>query len=129
MSESLISFFLVSNVSESLILLQSNERCERITHFAHQKWATMSDLLRLLRWNERLWANRSGRSPKMSEGVNRLFLWVNRSFTHFWTKNKRFAWKSNERNPSPDSIEYYQASNALITLCSITFCIHKRQCF
>ena len=31
----------------------------------------MSDLLRSLRGNERLWANRSGRSPKMSEWVNR----------------------------------------------------------
>ena len=37
MSESLISSFLVSDVSESLISLKSNEQCERITHFAHQK--------------------------------------------------------------------------------------------
>ena len=40
MSESLISSFLVSDVSESLILLKSNERCERIAHFVHKK---MSD--------------------------------------------------------------------------------------
>ena len=40
---SLISSFLVSDVSESL---KSNERCEQISHFAHQKWATMSDLIR-----------------------------------------------------------------------------------
>ena len=39
MSESLISSFLVSDVSESLILLKSNEQCELIPHFAHQKWA------------------------------------------------------------------------------------------
>ena len=39
MSESLIPSFLVSNVSKSFILLKSNERCERIAHFAHQKWA------------------------------------------------------------------------------------------
>ena len=57
----LISSFLVSDVSESLISLKSNERCERIAHFAHQKWATMSDSLRLLRGNERSWVNHSGR--------------------------------------------------------------------
>ena len=53
MSESLIFAyftFLVSDVSESL---KSNERCEQITQVAHQKWATMSDSLRLLRGNER----------------------------------------------------------------------------
>ena len=37
MSKSLIFSFLMSNVSESLISLKSNERCERIAHFAHQK--------------------------------------------------------------------------------------------
>ena len=46
MSESLISSFLVSDVSESLISLKSTEWCERIAQVAHQKWATMSDLLR-----------------------------------------------------------------------------------
>ena len=45
--------FLVRDVSESLILLKSNERCEWIAHFAHQKRATMSNSLRLLRGNER----------------------------------------------------------------------------
>ena len=54
MSDSLISSFLVSDVSELLISLKSNERCERIPHFAHQKWATMSDSLRSLRGNERM---------------------------------------------------------------------------
>ena len=39
MSESLISSFLVSNVSESLRLLTKNEQCERIAQVAHQKWA------------------------------------------------------------------------------------------
>ena len=48
MSESLISSFLVSDVSESLRLLTKNERCEQITQVAHQNWATMSDSLRLL---------------------------------------------------------------------------------
>ena len=31
-----------------------NEWCEQITQVAHQKWATMSDLLRLLTKNERM---------------------------------------------------------------------------
>ena len=100
-SFSLISSFLVSDVSESLISLKSNERCERIAQVAHQKWATMSDSLRSLRGNERSWANRSGRSPKMSEWVNRSFFWANRSFAYFWAKNERFARKTDERIPSP----------------------------
>ena len=39
MSESLISSFLVSDVSESLRSLTKNERCEQIAQVAHQKWA------------------------------------------------------------------------------------------
>ena len=35
-------------------------------HFAQIKWATVSDLLRSLKTNERLWANRSRRSRKIS---------------------------------------------------------------
>ena len=50
----LISSFLVSNVSESLISLKSNERCEQIAQVAHQKWATMSNLPRSLRRNEQM---------------------------------------------------------------------------
>ena len=100
-SESLISSFLVSDVSESLRSLTKNERCERITQVAHQKWATMSDSLRSLRGNERLWANCSGRSPKISEWVYRLFCWANRSFAFFGAKKERFARKTDERIPSP----------------------------
>ena len=37
MSESLISSFLVSDVSELLRSLTKNERCERIAQVAHQK--------------------------------------------------------------------------------------------
>ena len=70
MSELLISSFLLSDLSESLRSLTKNERCDRIAQVTHQKWANMSDLLRLLRGNERLWANRSGRSPKLSKWVN-----------------------------------------------------------
>ena len=43
-----------------------NEWCERIAQAAHQKWATMSDSLRSNTKNERPWAIRSGRSPKIS---------------------------------------------------------------
>ena len=91
------------------------ERCEWIAQVAHQKWAmwanrsgrspkmsAMSVSLRSLRGNEGWWANRSGRSPKMSKWVNGSFFWANRSFVHFWAKNKRFAVKTNERIPSPD---------------------------
>ena len=49
MSNLLIPSFLVSNVSESLT---KNERCEQSAQVAHQKWATMSKLLRLLTKNE-----------------------------------------------------------------------------
>ena len=38
-----------------------------ITQMAQDKWANVSDLTRLLRTNERLWANRSGCSYKMSK--------------------------------------------------------------
>ena len=129
-------FFLNERISHFLFF---GEQCEWIAHFAPIKWAMwanhsfcspkMSDHERFAQVAQRKWANCSGRSPKMSEWVNRSFFWANRSFTHFWTKNKRFAWKSNERNPSPDSIEYYQASNALITLCSITFVFIKDSVF
>ena len=74
--------------------------CERINQIAHKKWATMSQSLRSLTKNERPWANRWGCSPKMSK-------WVNCSFferiAHFWAKNERFARKTDERIPSPDS--------------------------
>ena len=67
MSNLLIPSFLVSDVSKSLRLLTKNERCEPIAQVAHQKWAIMSDLLRSFRGNEWSGANRSGRSPKMSD--------------------------------------------------------------
>ena len=104
MSDSLIPSFLVGDVSESLRSLTKNERCERITQVAHQKWATMSDLLRSLTKNKQPWANRSGRSPKMSEWANRSFFWANRSFAHFFAKNEWFAQKTDERIPSPENV-------------------------
>ena len=64
----------MSDVSESLMSLTKNERCEQIAQVDHQKWATSSDSLK---GNERWWGNCSGRSPKKSEGVNRSFFeWI-----------------------------------------------------
>ena len=97
----LISSFLVSDVSESLISLKSNEQCEWIAHFGHQKWVTMSDLLRLIRGNERCEQIAHFAYQKWANERIAHFFWANRSFAHFWTKNKRFAWKSNEQIPSP----------------------------
>ena len=91
----------ISNVSKSLRLLTKREQCEWIAQVAHQKWVTMNNSLRSLRGNERSWANRSGRSPKMIKWVNRLFFWANRSFAHFWAKNERFARKTDDRMPTP----------------------------
>ena len=57
-------------ICSSLIhLFCSNQMsdCERFDQIAQDKWATVCKSLRLLKTNERLWANRSGRSPKMSE--------------------------------------------------------------
>ena len=77
MSESLISSFLVSDVSESLISLKSNERCkanrsgrspkmsnhEQFAQVAHQTWATMSESLKSLTKN--VWMSESlGVRPK-----------------------------------------------------------------
>ena len=51
------------------------EQCEQIAQVAHQKWA--------------MWANRSGRSPKMSDHEQIAQVahqkWANRSF--FWAKH------------------------------------------
>ena len=71
--------FLVSNVSESLRSLTKNKRCEGMAQVAHQKWAICS-----------------GCSQKMSnhERIAQV--------AHFFTKNERFAQKTDERIPSPD---------------------------
>ena len=90
----LISSFFVSDVSESLISLRSNEPCEWIAHFAHQKWGTMSNLLKSLRENEDC--------ERIAHFAHQK--WANEWFAHsliFWGKNEWFARKSNERIPSP----------------------------
>ena len=82
-----------------LKMLIPSERSERIAQVAQDKWATVSDLLRSLRRNELSWANRSDRSPNISE---LLTFWENRSFTHFFLpKNKRFAPKFDDWIPYP----------------------------
>ena len=57
--------------------------------------------IRLLTKNERCEGSWANRSPKMSKWVNRSFFWVNGSIAHFWAKNERFTWKTDERIPSP----------------------------
>ena len=74
MCDSLIRSFLVSDLSASLT----------IAHFLWAMWANcsfdlskMSDSLLLLRGNERSWANRSHRSPKLRK-------WAIHSFNFFF---------------------------------------------
>ena len=129
MSEPLISSFLVSHLSESLRSLTKNKRCELIAQVTHQKWVTMSDSLTSLRGNEQSWANCSGRSPKMSEWVNRSFFWANRSFAHFWAKNERFARKTDEQIPSPaknpESKLSLKIPNASAPICRFLICNNR----
>ena len=56
-----------------------------ITHFAQIKWATVSDSLRSLKTIERPWANRSGRSTKMSDHEQFAQI-AQRKWAIVWTK-------------------------------------------
>ena len=71
MSKSLISSFLVSDVSESLRSLTKNEQREQIALVAHQKWAI-----------------RSGRSEEMSDREQIAQVahqkWANEWIVHFF---------------------------------------------
>ena len=69
MSKSLISSFLVSDVSESLRSLTKNERCEWIAQVAHQKWAI-----------------RSGRSEEMSDHEVAQQKWANEWIAQFFER-------------------------------------------
>ena len=120
----------MSNLSDSLRLLKTNEHlwANRAGH--SRQWATVSESLRSLMTTERpwasrsahdkwaLWANCSGRSPKMSNPLRSLtkneqmseslvFL-TNRSFAHFFAKNTQFAQKTNERISSPETISWIE---------------------
>ena len=116
----LISSFWVSDVCESLISLKSNERCERMAHFAHQKWATMSDSLRSLRGNERM----SDSLKKMSDSLIRSFLVsdLSQSLTiaHFlWATWANCSWslifgQRNERLPQIAHFKLSDLSDSLM---------------
>ena len=56
----------VKRYNASTVIRAGNSLIRSFAHFAQIKWATVSDLLRSLKTNEQLWANRSGRSEKMS---------------------------------------------------------------
>ena len=60
-----VTFFVLLN-AHSLFF---NEQCERIAQVSHKKWG--------------MWANRSGRSPKISEWANWSIFWANRSLAHY----------------------------------------------
>ena len=101
MSKALISSFFVSNVNETLILLKSNERCERIAHFVHKK---MSDHEWFAQVAQRKWAivSESLRSLTKNEQMNELLVFLSKSLNcSFWAKNEWFAWKTEEQIPSP----------------------------
>ena len=99
--------------------------CERFAQIAQDKCATVRDSLRSLRGNERPWANGSGCSRQTSNRERFAQVahdkWANDRFTqknlakkskilfislfyiHFFIKtNERFAWKTDERIPSPE---------------------------
>ena len=97
-------------VSELLRSLMTNERPWAICSDCSGQMSDVSESLRSLTKNERPWAIRSGRSPNMSLWVNHSFFWVNGSLAHFFeriahllffSKNKQFAQKTDERIPSP----------------------------
>ena len=76
----------------------------QFTQVAPQKWVTMSILLRTLTKNE---------------GMSELLVFLaNRSFAHFFAKNKRFAKKNNERIPNPLKISLdcpFKEKNIVLT--------------
>ena len=71
-----------------LISLKSNEQCEQIANFAHQKWATMSDLLRWLRGNERCERITHFAHPK-KEQMSELLIFLSESLICKFLDNKR----------------------------------------
>ena len=106
MSESLISSFLVSAVSESLRWLTKNERCEQIAQVA-QKKATMSNSLRYVA--QRKWAivSESLRTLTKNERMSESFIFFIESLIRsFLGKNERFAGKTDERIPRPAILEH-----------------------
>ena len=101
MSDLLIPSFLISDVSERLRSLIKNERCEQNTQVAHQKWATMSNLLKLLTKNEQPWANRSGCSQKMSDHEQIAFFWSKSLICSFFRQKQVIRSENQWVNSSP----------------------------
>ena len=66
LSKFYIRFFLFKKISDSLIP-SFYERCERFAQVAQDKWATLSELLRLLMTNEWPWTIRSKNLAKKSK--------------------------------------------------------------
>ena len=92
MSDSLIPFFLVSDVSESFRLLTKNEQFERIAQVSHQKSATMSESLIFLSFAQVAhdkWANERFVPKNLAKNLKFSFLVV--LYRFFLLKNKRFA--------------------------------------
>ena len=112
MSKLLISSFCWA-MWVTLRLLTKNERCERIAQAATQKWATMSDLLRSHRGNERSWANHSGHSSKMSDiEWFALFLWA------MWVNHSGRSPKMSDVSESLRSLTKNERSWANCSGCS-----------
>ena len=112
MSNSLIPSFMVSNVSKFLRSLTKNERCERIAHVAHQKWANewIACIFERI-CSENHWANSQPsifdvteslrlltKNERMSES---LVFWANRSFTHFFAKKRAIRSENRRANSQP----------------------------
>ena len=84
---------LVSNVIESLRLVTINEQYEQIAQVAHQKWATMSDLLRSLTKNK---------------GMSESLVFLSKLLTHSLIFGQKWAIHSetDEQIPSPAKITH-----------------------
>ena len=82
----------------------------------------VSDSLRLLRRNKRLWGNRSGRSPKLSKWTNRSLCWANCSLARF------FALKFNEPIPNPDKYKSTEIVPSLLLTPPYKLYVQLRMC-
>ena len=82
----------------------------------------VSDSLRLLRRNKRLWGNRSGRSPKLSKWTNRSLCWANCSLARF------FALKFDEPIPNPDKYKSTEIVPSLLLTPPYILYVQLRMC-
>ena len=82
----------------------------------------VSNSLRLLRRNKRLWGNRSGRSPKLSKWTNRSLCWANCSLARF------FALKFDEPIPNPDKYKSTEIVPSLLLTPPYILYVQLRMC-